>query len=196
MSNRPQRVLWPTDLSANSLKGAQYARAFCEAFKAQLHVIHIAPVLVWADSSVPVMTGGDMLVTSTDTVTPAKEALRELMVKQFGDIRKIKSYVVSGNAWYEICRYAQDNAIDLIVMATHGITGLQHLLIGSTAERVVRHAHCPVLVVKSVERDFIKDMGQTFDHARIASSRVGPLISAARRSKCPGRTRMPRLIDV
>jgi nucleotide-binding universal stress UspA family protein len=155
MQIHPRKILWPTDLSELSLKGAEYAKAFCDAFKAQLHVIHLAPVLVWADSSVPMMTGGDMLVTSTDTLTPAKAALRALLIKQFGDVSKIKTHVDVGNGWHEICRYAKDKDIDLIVMATHGATGLQHMLIGSTAERVVQHARCPVLAVKSFEREFI-----------------------------------------
>ena len=161
MRIRPQKILWPTDLSTLSLKGARYARAFCEAFNARLYVIHVAPILVWADSMVPMMTGGDMLVTTTDTVGPAKEALRKFMIKRFGDISKIETHVISGNGWHEICRYAQDVSIDLIVMTTHGVTGFRHLLMGSTAERVVQHAHCPVLTVKSFERDFIEQMAHT-----------------------------------
>jgi nucleotide-binding universal stress UspA family protein len=50
--------------------------------------------------------------------------------------------------WPRICSYAEEHDIDLIVLATHGLTGLKHVLIGSVAERVVQHAKCPVLVVK------------------------------------------------
>jgi nucleotide-binding universal stress UspA family protein len=66
-------------------------------------------------------------------------------------------HVVVGTPWYEICRYARDAEIDLIVIATHGATGLRHLLMGSTAERVVQHATAPVLAVKSIEREFVDD---------------------------------------
>ena len=56
--------------------------------------------------------------------------------------------VVHGSPAEEIIRCALDQAVDLIVIATHGRTGLRHLLMGSTAERVIRHGHCPVLVVR------------------------------------------------
>jgi nucleotide-binding universal stress UspA family protein len=56
---------------------------------------------------------------------------------------------VEGVPWLEIVRYAQRNKVDLIVMSTHGRTGLSHAFIGSVAERVVRHAPCPVLVVRT-----------------------------------------------
>jgi nucleotide-binding universal stress UspA family protein len=156
----PRRILWPTDLSPLSIKGGQYARAFCKVFSARLHVIHVAPVLVWSDAMIPMMTGGDSLVTRTDTVTPAKQALGHFLEKQFGKGLDVRTDVRSGNAWYEICRYAKHEAIDLIVIATHGLTGVRHLLIGSTAERVVQHASCPVMTVKSFERDFLAGAGK------------------------------------
>jgi universal stress protein A len=166
-----RNILWPTDFSKHSLKALQYARAFCEAFGARLHVINVAPIVVFTGPQVPIMTGGDKLCTEIDTVTPQKTALRELLVKQFGDIGKIKSTVTLGNAWYEICRYAQDNDIDLIVIGTHGLTGLKHLVMGSTAERVVQHAKCPVLTVKVFERDFLQQIAPQRTRASVTSSR-------------------------
>jgi nucleotide-binding universal stress UspA family protein len=62
-----------------------------------------------------------------------------------------------GNPWRGVCDYAERQGIDLVVIATHGRTGLQHALIGSTAEKIVRHAPCPVLVVKAEEKDFVTD---------------------------------------
>jgi nucleotide-binding universal stress UspA family protein len=155
MNIDPKYVLWPTDFSENSLKAARYAMAFCKAFDAQLHVVNVAPILVWSDNSLPLMTGGDMLVSTTDTVGPAKVTLEKLLRKEFGDCRNIKSKVLLGYPWREICSYAKENRIDLIVVATHGLTGLKHLFTGSTAERIVQHAPCPVLTVKSFEREFI-----------------------------------------
>jgi nucleotide-binding universal stress UspA family protein len=63
--------------------------------------------------------------------------------------------VLFGNPWSVICQYAKDAQIDLLVVSTHGRTGLRHVLIGSTAERIVQHAPCPVLVVKNPEKDFV-----------------------------------------
>jgi nucleotide-binding universal stress UspA family protein len=160
MGFHPRTILWPTDFSPRSIKGAQCARAMCEAFDARLHVMHIAPILVWSSPALPIVSGADMLVSTDDVVAPAKEALRELIAKQFPKLAKITTHVTSGNAWYEICLYAEQNKIDMIVMATHGLTGAKRLFLGSTAERVVRHASCPVLTVKSFAGVFARDADQ------------------------------------
>lgn len=60
-----------------------------------------------------------------------------------------------GKPFFEIIQYAREESIDLIIIATHGHTGVEHVLFGSTAEKVVRKAPCPVLVVRSGERQFI-----------------------------------------
>ena len=101
-----------------------------------------------------------MLVSSTDVVSPAKEALRNLIANEFPRLAKITTHVTSGNAWYEICLYADQNNIDMIVMTTHGLTGAKRLFLGSTAERVVRHASCPVLTAKSFANAFTRDAEQ------------------------------------
>jgi len=152
----PKKILWPTDFSPLSTKGAEYAEAFRASFGAQLHVIYVCPVLAWADSTLPLMTGGDMLVSQVDLVTPAKAQLAKFVAERFHHAETIATHVVVGTPWYEICRYARDKQIDLIVIATHGTSGLRHLMMGSTAERVVQHAAAPVLAVKSVEREFIE----------------------------------------
>jgi nucleotide-binding universal stress UspA family protein len=60
-----------------------------------------------------------------------------------------------GSAWQEITEIARDRDIDLIIIGTHGYTGLKHLVLGSTAEKVVRHAPCPVLTVREKEHEFV-----------------------------------------
>ena len=64
---------------------------------------------------------------------------------------------LAGNAADSIVEYAEDNQIGMIVMGTHGYTGLSRLVLGSVAERVVRSAHCPVLTVHSDDRQFIEE---------------------------------------
>ena len=150
------RWLITTDFSPLSMRGAEYAEAFRDSFGAQLHVMHVCPVLVWADNTVPLMSGGDVLVSRVDLVTPARAQLKRFVADRFGDPGAIATHVVVGTPWYEICRYARDQQVDLIIIATHGATGLRHLLMGSTAERVVQHAAAPVLAVKSIEREFLE----------------------------------------
>jgi universal stress protein A len=64
----------------------------------------------------------------------------------------VESSLQIGHAGQQICYRAKDRGADIIVTSTHGTTGLKHILLGSTAEYVVRHAHCPVLVVPNHER--------------------------------------------
>lgn len=157
MRIHPKNILWPTDLSENALKGAPYARSFAEVFHVRLHVMHICPILELKDGWLPATTGGDMLVSSEMMIPPAEKSLGRVLAQQFGNIniRDIRTEVILGDSWHEICRYVKKHKIDLVIMATHGLTGLKHVLMGSTAERVVQHANCPVLTVKSFEREFV-----------------------------------------
>jgi nucleotide-binding universal stress UspA family protein len=151
----PKQILWPTDFSSNASKGAAYARAFCESFGAMLHILHVAPI-VPVIGSIGSAPGSEMLGSPIDMVEPAKESLQRLIAGDFSDLPGVRGQVLPGVAWDEICRYAEENGIDLIVLATHGLSGLRRLLIGSTAERVVQHATCPVLTVKSFEAGFLQ----------------------------------------
>ncbi|MBI5863595.1 MAG: universal stress protein [Planctomycetes bacterium] len=77
------------------------------------------------------------------------------MSRHFADYPRLIQEVRVGNPWPMICEYARLSEIDLIVVTTHGRTGLGHAIIGSTAERIVQHAPCPVLVVKADGRGFL-----------------------------------------
>jgi nucleotide-binding universal stress UspA family protein len=79
----------------------------------------------------------------------ARDQLNALVDEHLQGISPIVCDVLSGHAWPEICSYADKMDIDLIIVATHGLTGLRHALLGSTAERIVQHAACPVLTVKA-----------------------------------------------
>ncbi len=75
-------------------------------------------------------------------------SLRELMKREFKDANEARAVLRSGYPVEEITEYARRSALDMIVIATHGRTGMKRALLGSVAERVVRHAPCPVLVVR------------------------------------------------
>jgi nucleotide-binding universal stress UspA family protein len=84
------------------------------------------------------------------------EELEGLIKREIGARVNARSCVRTGKAAYEIEQYAREESIDLIIIATHGHSGVEHVLFGSTAEKVVRHAPCPVLVVRMAEREFVK----------------------------------------
>jgi nucleotide-binding universal stress UspA family protein len=83
--------------------------------------------------------------------------MRELIATMVPSTVQAFSVVDSGIPFVEITSYAQKKNIDLIIVATHGTTGVEHILFGSTAEKIIRKAPCPVLVVRSEEHDFINE---------------------------------------
>lgn len=154
MTVKPKKLLWPTDYSSLANKAAAYARELCELFGAELHVVHVVP----SSSVSPILDcpPGAQLQTSIPAaeIHGARKAELARRVRElFQDPTKITCEVLVGTAWHETCNYARRNDIDLIVVATHGRTGLRHALIGSVAERIVQHAHCAVLVVKCDKDD-------------------------------------------
>ncbi|MEZ6097559.1 MAG: universal stress protein [Pirellulaceae bacterium] len=140
-----KRVMLPTDFSSATQAAISYASAMVEAFDAELHVMHVLEVHA---STTPVFGGG---LTLAQFVKESRDAavrhLDKTIDPQWASRYSVVRAVREGNPYAEIVDYARENAIDLIVMTTFGRSGLAHMLIGSVAERVVRKAPCPVLVV-------------------------------------------------
>lgn len=151
----PKQILWPTDFSPLSMHAARYARAFRDMFGARLHLLHVIPPPINPDLTVMVPTEVPAALADQELIKSARQALDRLVSSEFGGDPHIVRDAVYGNPWVAVCEYATKNGIDLIVITTHGRTGLAHVLIGSTAERIVQHAPCPVLTVKSGKRDFL-----------------------------------------
>jgi nucleotide-binding universal stress UspA family protein len=148
----PKRILWPTDLSPLSFKAAEYARGFREIFGADLHVVHVCQPVI--DAAVGMAGPYFNTVSLNKEIVDASTADLEKLVKEVFPKEKPHHEILIGHPWVEICAYAGKHDIDMIIVATHGRTGIKHVFMGSVAERIVQHADCPVLVVKSLERDF------------------------------------------
>ena len=148
MQVRPERILWPTDFSELSIFGGQYALGLAQFFGAELHIIHVIPPPISPDVSLVVPAEVPVTVAEPEIVEASEDALKKLVAEHFPGYDKIVTNVFFGAPWPGVCDYAKENNIDLIVVTTHGRTGLSHVLIGSTAERIVQHAPCPVLTVK------------------------------------------------
>jgi len=148
------RILVPTDFSKFSQAALTYATAFAEKFDAELHLLHVVQNLaMMIPDSVNVMPPvGPSVEQLTHAVT---EALDRLVVENHLESRKIRKAVREGTPFYEIIQYAKEADIDLIVMGTHGHSGLVHVLLGSVTEKVVRKAPCPVLTVRHPEHEFV-----------------------------------------
>lgn len=145
-------ILVPIDFSARSKKALAYALPFAKQFGAKLILLHVVEPVVTPDfaTSFP-------LAIESDKVEAASKGRLERIVKQQAIDPKLveKTLVRQGSPFREIVDAARTLKSDLIIISTHGYTGLKHALLGSTAERVVRHAPCPVLVVREHEREFV-----------------------------------------
>jgi universal stress protein A len=152
---RPKRILWPTDFSNLSLKAGLCAFALCEVFKAELHVVHVCPPPLAPHIQALLPAEVISSLTDAELINATRTRLKQLVAEQFRGNRAVVCEALVGHPSSEICAYAQRARIDLLVVATHGMAGLRHVLIGSTADRIVQHATCPVLTVKSLEPDFV-----------------------------------------
>jgi nucleotide-binding universal stress UspA family protein len=147
-----ERILVPMDFSKPAEKALRYAVSFARQFDAKITVLHARQTTFY-----PIETGYLPPAIPSEEL-PEKVAQDRLQA----DVQRIVPEEMRGNMlvrvgapFDEICTAAKELHIDLILIATHGYTGLKHVLLGSTAERVVRHAPCPVLVVREREHEFI-----------------------------------------
>jgi nucleotide-binding universal stress UspA family protein len=146
-------ILLPTDFSADSASATQYARELVTRFDAELHVLHTLEVHL---ASTPAFAMGLALPTYLqESRAAAEKALEGVPDPRWPAGRKVVRAVVEGSPKVEIVRYARTQQIDLIVLATHGRSGLAHVVIGSVAENVVRTAPCPVLTVRPLGHQFV-----------------------------------------
>ena len=135
-----KNVVIPVDFSADSFASLETAREMAQE-PSSLHVIHVLPILEATEPGVIWQT-----IDDAGRCQHAKDALIEELKKRQWDGMNVD--VLIGDPGHEIADYAKELDAGLVVVASHGRGALRHLLLGSVAERVVRLAHCPVLVLK------------------------------------------------
>lgn len=140
-----KRILVPIDFSECSKKALQYAVPLARQFRAELTLLNVIHPYVPVSTLSPL----PMAMPEGDGA-----GLKELQVS-IGDSVPSATLTRFGEAWAEIVAVAKEQGADLIVISTHGRTGFEHALLGSTTEKVVRHAPCPVLVVRQREHEFV-----------------------------------------
>jgi nucleotide-binding universal stress UspA family protein len=149
-----RRILVPTDFSKHSQNALTYGVALAEKFGAALHLLYVVQDLaVFVPDGIGV--AAPTLPPSEQFMTGARDALARAVRENDLDRLHPVCEVREGNPFYEIIQYAKEADIDLIVMGTHGHTGLAHVLLGSVTEKVVRKAPCPVLTVRHPEHEFV-----------------------------------------
>jgi len=143
------RILVPVDYSDASMQVLPFAESLADSSETELHLLHVnQPVVVYASlggAVAPMSAATPVLPTPLELETKLRHATGLESVPQ----ARTKRVVVQGMPATAIVDYAKENDVDLIVMSTHGHTGLTRLLMGSVAESVVRTACCPVMTLNA-----------------------------------------------
>lgn len=141
-------ILIPIDFSDSSRKAFYVGLKFARLFDAKTTVLHVMEPIASFDS-------GEDMDRQTGEVRRVEEGVKRRVNELFEagglaevDRRKVKVEIRAGKPYLEILRFAWQNDVDLVVMGSHGYTGVKHMLIGSQTEKVVRRAHCMVLTIK------------------------------------------------
>jgi nucleotide-binding universal stress UspA family protein len=150
---RLRRILLPTDFSGCANYAFPYAAAIARATQARIVCLHVVEPVVPAvgysglADPMPIADMSEQLEDSAERELPRLTDCEELKGLE------VEEVIVHGDAAAEIVRVAGEQEADLIVISSHGRTGLGRMIFGSTAEAVVRHASCPVLVVKPPQEE-------------------------------------------
>lgn len=145
-----KKILVPTDFSSHSEKALRYGTELAGKFGSELHLMHVVeplPIFFAEGAYVPPDSTAEMK-------SAAKKKLEEFDSVPQSRFQVVRS-VVEGHPFVEIVKYAKEANIDLVIVGTHGRGAIAHMLLGSEAEKVVRKAPCPVLVVRDAEHDFV-----------------------------------------
>jgi universal stress protein A len=141
-------ILVPIDFSVHSKNALKYAVPMAAQFKAALHLVYVVePTIYPAD-----LGFGQVVLPGVEEELRQKGAieLQALIDREIGGKVNATYAVRTGNPHHEILAEAGERKVDLIILATHGHSGVEHMLFGSTADRIVHHAPCPVLTIRPV----------------------------------------------
>jgi universal stress protein A len=149
-----KKILVPVDFSGESKNALLYASGFARQFGASITLLHLVEPIVYPSD----VGYGPVVVQipNNRAIKKAKARLSGLGKNQVDGKLLAEMAVLTGSPWFEITEAAKALEIDLIVIGTHGYTGLDHVLMGSTAEKVVRHAPCPVFAVRKRSMSLFK----------------------------------------
>ncbi len=143
-----KKILCPTDFSETSRNALRYAKEFAMAMNAKLILLHVVEPIAATAETVPFISEAELEKT-------AREELDTLIRKDCPPSMAVSTLIKVGLSSDVILSAIKSEDIDLVVMGSHGRTGLTRLLLGSVTEAVMRRASCPMLIVKEHEKEFV-----------------------------------------
>ncbi|MBM4328172.1 MAG: universal stress protein [Deltaproteobacteria bacterium] len=144
-----KKILFCADFSENSVPARSKAVEFAKAFGAELLIVHVVNSRLLGYPSFENQLPVDLALLERNIQEGAQTELEGIAAECRKKLPSAHTFLLTGAPAEEIVRFAEDQSVDVIVMGTHGWTGIRHLILGSTAENVVRTAKCPVLTVRS-----------------------------------------------
>ncbi|MCX5847130.1 MAG: universal stress protein [Deltaproteobacteria bacterium] len=142
-----KKILYPTDFSKPSYEALKVACEYAKQFSAELYIIHVVPVVPAVTAFTPSSRSFNVPLYQENLESNTKEKLLKVVEENVPKEIQTQVIVVSGNAGDEIVRFTKEGKVDLIVISSHGESGGHHYIFGCVAEKVVRHATCPVLTI-------------------------------------------------
>ncbi len=144
-----KNILCPTDFSDPSYEALKVADELAAHFGATLHITNVVPLVPIVEAPIGVESAGFNVASYQQELEgQAQKSLKNLTEQKISRGVTAVTEVLIGNASGEVMRYASEKGIDMIVIATHGLSGWRRFISGSTTEQIVRQASCPVLTIR------------------------------------------------
>ncbi len=150
-----KRILFCTDFSEDANWAFSYALNLAKTYQSKLFILHVTPEPVHPEQLSIYLSEEKLKELKVFQKKELDQQLKTHYLKKLGRFKNFEVFIKEGEAFLEILQTAKKKSADLIVMGTHGRTGLDHILFGSTAEKVVRRSPCPVLTVRLPGRKFL-----------------------------------------
>lgn len=153
MELKIKKILVPIDFSDYSKAALRYAVNFTKLFNAEIILIYVVEPVIYP----PDFSMGQIAIptVTTEFDDRAKEELKKLAKNEIPSETNVTTILKTGKPFVEIIDTASELDVDIIIIATHGHSGVEHILFGSTAEKVVRKAPCPVLTIREPVKGFL-----------------------------------------
>lgn len=147
-----KRILVPIDFSGDSLHALAYASELATAFSAEILLLYVVEPIYYATPADMYAANANVAALLEEQRHAAEEQFARIVARRGAKGPRLRTVIKTGSASQVIVDSAKDERADVIVMSTHGRTGLAHMFMGSVAEKVVRTAACPVLTVRGMKR--------------------------------------------